>query len=279
MKKTFLLLPIIGAFAYITLSSNHNGYGSNRTGSHGGTVGCGSGCHASTATAGVTMGIELDSAGVPVTHYKAGMSYVLKMTGTNTTTNTLPKFGAQLTVVSGSGSTSVDRGSTFSSVPTGMSTYTSSSITVLEHTTRLSPTTGTGATGSTYVVSVNWTAPAAGTGTVTAYGVINAVNNSPSSEDAGDLWNNKNVSFSEWPTVSAVENIELSNIKLYPNPVTTILNISGFNGNVTVFDMNGKVVATETGATAINTGSWVAGVYFVTLHADGNSITRAVVKQ
>ena len=125
MKKTFLLLPIIGAFAYITLSSNHNGYGSNRTGSHGGTVGCGSGCHASTATAGVTMGIELDSAGVPVTHYKAGMSYVLKMTGTNTTTNTLPKFGAQLTVVSGSGSTSVDRGSTFSSVPTGMSTYTS----------------------------------------------------------------------------------------------------------------------------------------------------------
>ena len=280
MKKTFLLLPLIGAFAYVTLSSNHNGYGTNRTGSRGGTVGCGSGCHATSATAGITMAIELDSAGVPVTHYKPGMSYVLKMTGTNTTSSNLPKYGAQLTVVSGSGSTSVDRGSTFSSLPTGMSTYSSGTITVLEHTTRLSPTTGTGATGTTYVVSVNWTAPTAGTGTVTAYGVVNAVNNSPSSEDNGDLWNNKNVSFAEWPAaVNAVENVTASDINVYPNPVTNVLNITGFNGAVTVYDMNGKAVANENDVTSINTSNWVAGMYFVVLNSNGAVTTKTIVKQ
>ena len=280
MKKTFLLIPIIGACLYVSLSSNASGYGANRTGSHGGTVGCGGGCHGNSSTAGITIGIELDSAGVPVTHYKAGMSYTLKMTGTNTTTNALPKFGAQLTVVSGSGGTSVNRGATFSSLPTGMSTYTSSTITVLEHDTRLLATTGGGATGSTYVVSVGWTAPAAGTGTVTAYGVVNAVNNSPASEDAGDKWNSGNTAFPEWPAaVSAVENVTANDVNVYPNPVTNVLNIGGYNGDVTVYDMNGKIIAQETAVSSINTSSWVAGVYYVVMNNNGVAVTKAVVKQ
>ena len=280
MKKRALLIPVFGIFAYLTLSSDSNGPGGNKTGSHGAGAGCGS-CHGNSATSGVTVTFELDSAGTPVTRYKPGMLYTLKMIGTNTTTNSLPKYGTQLSVVKGSGTSSTNAG-TFSSLPTGTATHTSSGITILEHTTRLSPATGTGATGTTYVVSVGWTAPAAGTGTVSAYGVINAVNTSPSSDDAGDKWNTANASFTELPSATiGVENVTLTDVNVYPNPVNNILNVSGYQGAITIFDMNGKIVATENATNAntmINTSAWAAGLYIVTLQNNGIVTTKTIVK-
>ncbi len=280
MKKRALLLPLVGICLYVSLTSYNSGYGSNRTGSHGSTVGCGS-CHGSTAS-GVTVAFELDSAGTPVTRYKPGMSYTLKMTGTNNTTATnLNGFGCQLSVVSGTGTASVNAG-TMSGAPASTSFNAGAGgINFLEHTTRIAATTGGGAVGSTYVISVNWTAPAAGTGTVKAYGLINAVNCN-GNDGGGDYWNSGNASFTELPaTNTAVENVSVSDMNVYPNPVNNVLNVSGYQGAITIFDMNGKVIATEnagSNTTVINTSAWAAGMYVVTLQNNGIVTTRTVVK-
>ena len=279
MKKRALLLTLGCAFLYVSMSSYSNGYGSNRTGSHGSTVGCGS-CHGSAASS-TTVAIELDSAGVPVTHYVAGMTYTLKMTGTNTGTTSLPGFGAQLSMVSGTGTASVNAG-TLSGAPasTGLSAGTGG-ITFLEHTNTIPATTGGGATGSTYVVSLTWVAPAAGTGTVTAYGLINAVNNN-GNDGSTDKWNSANAAFTELTAAShvGVNNVVAADSKMYPNPVSNVLNLSGYNGVVTVFDMNGKVIATENVAdtAVINTSNWASGAYFVTVNNNGAVTTKTIVK-
>ena len=152
-------------------------------------------CHGATnATTSVTL--ELDSAGIPVTHYVAGQSYTIKITGTNTSTVSLPKFGFQVTAVksTGAGTSSATNIGLLQStgLPAGLQYTTGASsglpMAVVEHSTRLSPATGTGATGTTYVETVGWTAPATGSGTAMIYGCINAVNGTGSS--SGDRWNN-----------------------------------------------------------------------------------------
>ncbi len=280
MKKRFLLLPLFGAFAYLTLSSDSNGPGGNKTGSHGGSASCGS-CHGNSATSGVTLSFVLDSAGTPVTRYKPGMSYTLKMTGTNTTSNNLPKFGMQMSMVSGSGSSSVNAG-TFSGLPAGTATHTSSGITILEHTQRLSPASGTGATGTTYEVSVTWTAPVAGTGTVSVYGILNAVNTSPSSDDAGDKWNTGNASFTELPASNVgVNNVAAAAINVYPNPVSNMFTVAGVNGTVQVFDVNGKMIATVAvnNTATIDASGWANGMYILSVNNAGTTTTKTIVKQ
>lgn len=276
MKKRFLLVPLFGVFAYVTLSSDSNGPGGNKTGSHGASAGCGS-CHGSSATSGVTLSFVLDSAGTPVTRYKPGMTYTLKMTATNTTSNNLPKFGTQMSVVSGSGSSSTNAGQ-FQSWPASTDTFRTGGICILEHTARLSPATGTGSTGTTYEVSTMWKAPAAGTGTVTVYGVVNAVNTSPSDDDAGDKWNTGNTSFTELPSTTAIANVSAASINIFPNPVGDQLNIADYNGAYMVFDVNGKLVASGNVAnnSTINTSSWPAGLYIVKLD---NQVIKSIIKK
>jgi hypothetical protein len=280
MKKRFLLLPLIGAFVYVTMSSDSNGPGGNKTGSRGATAGCGS-CHGNSATSGITVSFELDSAGVPVTRYKPGMTYTLKMTGTNTTSNTLPMYGTQLSVVSGSGSSSVNQGH-FSSLPTNTDTFHTSSpfVNILEHRAKLSPASGTGASGTTYVVSVGWTAPAAGTGTVTAYGVINAVNDN-NNDGTSDKWNAGSASFTELPSNVGVNNVAASAINVYPNPVSSILNVTGVNGSVQVFDVNGKLISSVSvnNTVAIDASGWANGLYFVSINNAGQVTNKTIVKQ
>lgn len=69
----------------------------------------------------------------------------------------------------------------------GTHTATPSGITVVEQNSPLGATSGSGGAGTTYVVTVPWTAPASGTGNVSLRGVINAVNGGAA--DAGDKWN------------------------------------------------------------------------------------------
>ena len=102
MKKKIILLPFILALVYFMASSYSSGpalVGTlERTGATG-TVGCGGGgCHGSGTT--TTVAIELDTVtGAVRTSYIAGGSYIIKVTGTNTSASILPKFGFQLSAV------------------------------------------------------------------------------------------------------------------------------------------------------------------------------------
>ena len=177
MKQTIVLLLFGGALAYL-LSSYASGYayntGNNLTGATG-SSGCS--CHGSTSSLGTT--VELDSAGVLVTSYRGGGSYTIKISATNNTTHTnLSHFGFQLSAVksANAGTNSAVSAGTWGTLPTYTQVSTTSSCNVVEQTQAIPATTGTGAVGTTYVESIPWTAPVAGTGSVKLYGIINAVN-------------------------------------------------------------------------------------------------------
>ncbi len=209
MKKKLFLLPLALIFGYVIFSS-HNSQPAGSTAIDGPRVlgsgfGCGGfGCHNPAFGGGLTVSIELDSAGVPVSRWIAGQSYTLKITGTGSGGGTYPKFGFQLTSVflTGMGSASATMAGTFAStgLPASVVNSTnaalgSGSIHYYEHNSPINVTTGTGGAGSTYVISsLPWTAPATGTGRVVFASVINRVNNDGAS--SGDQF------FGAYDTVS-----------------------------------------------------------------------------
>lgn len=73
-------------------------------------------------------------------------------------------------------------------------------------------------------------------------------------------------------------------ITLYPNPTTSVLNISNNNNldikNISVIDINGRVVKNQEGSlTQINVSDLNAGVYFVTIEAAEGKTTKKFIKQ
>src|ERR1700753_1455192 len=112
MKKRILLFTAVAGIAIISLTSSDSGAGhgsgfdctgAETANSNG--AGCsktGSSCHSTAATAGIQVVLALDSAGTAITHYTPGVTYTLKITGTNTTSATLPKFGFQAACIKGS---------------------------------------------------------------------------------------------------------------------------------------------------------------------------------
>lgn len=285
MKKRFLLLPLAAGFAYFTLSSNSGGYPTNKTGSDSSSVtGCGgSGCHGSATTSGLMMTILLDSAGSGtfVTKYTPGKQYVVRLAGTTPIGSSLPKFGFQLSVIKGTAGSSAVNAGTWGTLPTNVS-LSSTSPAYLTHD---APLSGTSITGGVYIDSVNipWTAPAAGTGTVRMYGVLNAVNDN-SNADATDKYNTKTAQFAEMTTSGVAEVGSNSEAFVGPNPVSNMLTVS-LPGNtaahIVVTGLDGRVahVCMATGTANINTADWVAGIYYVRVIANGTSKVYPVVKQ
>ena len=209
MRKAFLLLPIILGLVYVITTAYSSGPGASgyeRTGATG-VVGCGGGgCHGTTATTAIAVTIELDTAGssTPLTRYYPGGSYLVKITGVDnvtSSTSSLPRFGFQLTAVklAGSGASGATMAGTFgTSLPSSCQNSLVSSLHVIEQSSPILSTTGSGAgAGSTtYVETIPWTAPATGTGTVKLFGVVNAVNYDGGAS-AADKWNGASDTVSE----------------------------------------------------------------------------------
>jgi predicted lipoprotein with Yx(FWY)xxD motif len=319
MKKRILLFTAVAGFCYLAFSSHSAGpaasqydcSGADVNTSSGNPAGCstGGGCHALTATAGINVVIELDSAGVVASstaggtgHYKPGFTYQVKITGTNTTSNSLPKWGFQVAATKGATassttSTSINAGTLQSTgLPTGLSYWAApgSSSTfyanVVGHNMRLSPASGTGGSGTTYIDSFTWTAPAAGTGVVSVFGALNAVNDSGGA-DAGDLWNIAHLVLNEITTSTSVTSISNNiSITAFPNPVKNELNLQIDNAgsgtySYQVFDLMGNSIANgnidvngPSNKATINTGNWAYGTYNVVIEKDGIHQVQRVVK-
>jgi hypothetical protein len=307
MKKRILLFSIAaGMITITTLTSSRNGAGSgshfNATGSEtglGNINGCkASGCHGTAASTGITVSIELDSAGIPRHYYTPGITYIVKITGTNTTANLLPNFGFQMSCIKGATAMPIPlNAGTFATtgLPTGVQ-YTPASINFLanmiEHSTAIPATTGTGGAGTTYVESFSWTAPVAGTGTISFWGALNAVDNS--SDQTGDFWNTNKLVVTEGRAsvtglATAVDN-DIS-ISAFPNPAINNLNLQLNNAQpgtyaLQIINLNGSTIATQSievnnasTTASMNTASWTPGVYHVVVTKDGNSKSMVVVKQ
>lgn len=263
----------------------------------------GGGCHGNSATAGITVNLELDSAGgAPVLKYKGGKTYTFKITGQNTTTGNLPKFGFQVSCILGDSArvTPTNAGAfAQSGLPAGVH-FASAQATyyvtdIVEHDQSLSPDSLTGGKGTIYRESFNWTAPVKGTGTVSFWGVLNAVNGNGNA-DGNDKWNTKQLIVEEDTSSGTVNEIAEAGIgnamlNVYPNPAIEMVNIDLLNASEGTYDLNiidlqGRIleshrfgVAGNYSKTTINTANWPAGIYFAEMVKGGDKRVMRFVKQ
>ncbi len=309
MRKQFVLIPFVAVAISLVLCSYHSGpalsHGWDCTGAETGLqnpAGCssGGGCHASAATAAITIDIELDSAGIPVTKFVAGKSYTVKITGTNTGSTSLPGFGYQISCISGATAQVTPTNAGTWGTPPATSQFAAPQsgnfvLNIIEQSNTTAPTTGTGTTGTTYQKIIPWTAPATGMDTVSFWVALNAVNGDTRA-DAGDLWNVNHAMYIVEDTAvvhpNGIATVSVNNgFTVYPNPVNEVLNLQFDNAQsdnytISVYNVNGQMVASEkvnlntaSAATSINTSAWEPGVYIVSLQAGSTQQLVKVVKQ
>lgn len=163
MKKLhYIFIILMSIVSFFTLQSLNN----NQSGNKAWNTCAGVGCHNSnTATTVSAISLIDNTTNLPVTEYEGGKIYKIILTGNNTS---LSKFGFQLRETNNKG--------TFSGFPANVDKQALGYIT---HSSRLSKT------GLFFSVEMTWTAPAAGSGTVSFDGLINAVDgNGNNSGDA-----------------------------------------------------------------------------------------------
>jgi len=299
-KKRNLLLTVVAGMIYLVFSSHSTGPGrvgydctgaeSAGTGTLANPTGCS--CHSGTALGTIMVALELDSAGIATTHYKPGMSYSIKITGTNSSGLSLPKYGFQIAALKDTVSTATEYDAgTFATtgLPTGthiappIATYMQ--LTVAEHSMPLT------LTGTSFSQSFTWTAPAASTGSISFWGVANFVTGLGGASPS-DHWNTNNISIAEWPSTENVSKIMTEfAIKAYPNPVIERMTLQLANAlpgtyKLQAYNINGAFATqnllevNETNQViSMDISSWVPGLYTLILEKDNNKKTLLVIKQ
>ena len=259
MKKIIYLSAICCCYFIVTSYSagpGRNGYDLTGAENGGGNLtngGCS--CHSPSATVDIGVSIELDSSGIPTTHYKGGMAYTVKLSGKNSSTFLLPKFGFQMVSIVGSTPSATPTNAGTWNAPYPSNTHYSApqatyfNVGIVEQSISLPATTGTGGNGSTYVQTFNWNAPASGTGTISIWAILNAVDGD-GYNGTGDKWDTSHVIIREWSPLSAVPFLEPDSfsINIFPNPVSTNLNLTYLLDEMSIvalklLDLKGATVA------------------------------------
>ena len=282
MKKKFLLFSAVAGIASMVFSSYTNGPASggagNHTGSAGSSANCsGGGCHTSntTATTGVVF-ISEPSSTTPVTAYVPGHTYQLNIGATNTST-ALSRFGYQVSSVK-TAATSTQAG-TLTAGTGSHATTISGTLKVLEHSSPLAALS-TGVYGTTGT----WVAPAAGTGSVTFFAMVNVVNFNGS--ESGDAPNATTATITEKPTsVGSIENT--LSLTAFPNPATNVLNVKIAGGKasqykVAIYDMLGRTMQQQTinaQEATINTSALATGHYVAVVTSEAGRGVVSFAKQ
>ncbi len=247
MKKNIALFTTLLVIAYLTLTSYKKGaatHGFDCTGAEtSNNAGCysgGNGCHSTSAHATIAVSIELDSAGIATTRYVPGMAYTVTIKGINNGTTTQKAFGFQMGCIQDtiSQASPVNEGTWITAnLPVSthyMAASTSYAVNLVEQSASTFSTTGTGGNGTTYVKTFSWIAPAAGTGYISFWGVLNAVNADGNASSA-DLWNTTKLIISErvcnQPTTSSITQSVCSGYNFFGNYYTA-------SGNYTVLTTN-----------------------------------------
>ena len=291
MKNKILVLNILGVFIILIMCSYNSGpasHGYDCTGAETGLQnpkGC-KNCHGSLASSTTQITLELDSVGIPTSHYTGGMTYAIKLIGTNNSSVKLPDFGFQMACIKGSSAlvTPVNAGSWIAPFP--LNTHHSNPsagnyvTSIVEHSTPIFASTGGGVTGSTYTRTFNWTAPVSGSGTVSFWAVLN-LTNANGKDDAGDKWNTNQLIVPEWPISTEVSNLnEKMEINLFPNPAEDHFNLNLRNlksgiYTLSVYDLSGRMIenrslhiGTESFNSEIDISAWHQGAYKLAIKND-----------
>jgi hypothetical protein len=233
MKFKFITLTAFASFGLFlgSFSSGPTGSQGDLTSSPLSTSNCNQ-CHAQTASLSpnVVIGVQETATQTPVSNgeYIPGTVYTVSFTVTGAPAN--GGYGMQATALA-QGMAPFQAG-TFASASTGAKLTTSGGVQYLEHSQR----------SSTGVFTMQWTAPAAGTGNVEFYVSGMAVNGSGS---GGDALAQATLALTEGVSTSIIKVANQLDYQVYPNPVTNNqITIEGIDGEamVVLTDLAGRQV-------------------------------------
>lgn len=281
MKRPIILSSIALCGLYLVLGSNAAGPASSgngiRTGGPGSTSTC-TACHgggSGTTTASLSLKVKATGAAVSGS-YTPGIVYTVTISGNNTN---LSFFGFQVTATQGAAQSGA-----FSNLGSDKHISNIGGLQVVEHSTSLAKT------GGGYEASFDWTAPAAGAGTVVFSGIINGVNKD--NNTTGDKVSEPaSLSLTEGTVTSIAEKDSWSNLKLSPVPASDMLklNSEGISAGAytfVIYDLNGKAMWKGAGTAQndrlqaeIPVRQLAAGTYFLNIQGRDSKATRIFQKQ
>lgn len=261
----------------VSMISSDNGI-AGRTGSPGETTCNTSGCHVGNALNATGGSITISAPTLANWQYFPGAVYPISVTVSRAG---CPIFGVGFEALR---STGANAGTLTAGVGTTLkaATILGNTRTNIVHTLN----GGTSSTGSK-TFTFNWTAPAAGTGTVTFYAAGNATNGSGST--SGDFIYTTSQTVTESAT-GIEEGIVASSIKIHPNPIVDNINLSfqlmsNEEVAVRILSLEGKLVETAL-QEKLQSGNHnlvipaptQKGIYLLELeHSSGTSTRKIVV--
>jgi hypothetical protein len=280
MKRPLIIFSTVLCGLYVLLSSNAAGPATAGNGIRNGAPGSNgtcSACHgggAGTTTAAIALKEKATGTAANGV-YKPGMVYTVTISGNN---SNLAFFGFQVTAVKGTA-----QAGTFSNMGPDKHIANISGLQLVEHSTSLAKTNGQ------YEASFDWTAPAAGTGTVTFNGIINGVNkdNNTGGDRASSI---VSLNLTEQSATGIAEATYWKRLKVFPQPAVHTLHISNEGireGDyiLTVYDLNGKALwqskyRTQNNRmlTEVPLQQLAAGTYFLNIKGE-SQVTRMFIKQ
>lgn len=253
MKRLYAYLSLLALPLVFVLISSSSGSPGGYSGSAGDSgLNC-TGCHIGTAQ-NVSGWITSD---IPSGGYAGGQTYTITVNGTHAGSN---KFGFELTAEDLNGN----------KVGTFIITNTQQTKLVNQNKSVTHTSQGTAGSGGSKSWSVNWTAPAGGTGQIRFNAAVNATNSNGST--SGDVVYLTNIIVN--PDVTGVEELA-QNFAIYPNPSTGMLNFDASQADksqeVNLYNLNGQEVFHFTLMNSLNTIDLThlpKGIYFVRSSAD-----------
>jgi len=265
MKKlySFILIPavIILIPVGLFLTAFTQGPDAGYTGSPSDGKDC-TQCHTSNPATNVDNAITTT---IPDVGYIPGEKYQIAVTVTE---ETVVKAGFQITAES-------------AGTKVGTWTITDETRTQLKSNSAVTHTgAGTAPGNPTTSWTMDWTAPSAGTGSVTFYAAINNSNGDGTNQD--DFILLAQVIAKEL-SVGIAEQFDETVGNIYPNPATDHIKVNlPSNSEVKVFDNTGRVIMSSTAGSEtleMDVSSLQPGIYFMNIHQDGQLATRRFIKR
>lgn len=287
MNKKILITTLGLGVSLFVLSSYqdgpaHGGAG-NRSGSNGSPSCAQAGCHGSeNANFALTLSFTdvADNSVVSDGKYTPGHTYIASLVGNYPGNTTYTHLGFQASVVNAANANTGTLATNIAN--TGTSTSNTGGINVIEHTSPIPKT------GSQFVASFKWTAPAAGNGDAKVYARMLANNHNGTAGD--DTPNSIVATLTEKVAPTGINQTAQTNLfKIYPNPAQNSLNvkldqlISG-KYDMSIVGIDGKVVMSSKtnfsgGEMKIDLSKFAKGIYVLTIRSQNSYQVARFVKQ
>jgi len=244
MKNKYIHLSILASSVIVSLSllSNSNGPGGNRTGAPGSSGDC-SGCHGANPDPTGEITLSVMENGTKVMQYQPGKTYDLELLIKGNSS----KMGFQLSAINNSNKVSGNISETVS----GTQAYNSGNQQVWAHT---SP--GTSANSNTW--TAKWTAPAAGSGDVRMY--IASILANSNGNNSGDYFIKKTFTLSEESQNNTENKYQVAN-RILQNPIVENLYLEKVIKEAFIWDNQGKMVLKFSNASQVDLTKLSPGIY------------------